>query len=317
MSTAPETEPATEAAETDPPETSAVETEDPGTKGFLPVTRSGPDGVNASAAPQEGPERITYGMSGSGRYPLTAYRFGTGRNVLVLTFAMHGFEDAWPRDGAELVYLGLAVKNRLAECSELICDGDWTVYVLPCLNPDGLYLGTSPSGPGRCTVTYYNANGETVRDGKRGVDMNRCFPYCFVRADSSRNYNTGKPLACPEAEALAEWIPTLMGSGKNYLIDVHGWYSQILPSSGKGFLYQTLLAQFPRSSYSGLRGCPGYFSSWAAFRLGYDCCLLELPGSVRSHEDLLEQQIPERMIAAVEAILQSTVPERPVQSPLR
>lgn len=48
-------------------------------------------------------EKIIYGYSGEGR-ELEAYRYGNGNNVLVMCFAIHGFEDNFDRDGQALVY---------------------------------------------------------------------------------------------------------------------------------------------------------------------------------------------------------------------
>ena len=86
-------------------------------------------------------ETICYGRSGAGR-KLLAYRFGTGENVLIVTFAIHGWEDNFEQDGQLLVDTGnLLIETLTDQYASLIVPGDWTVYVLPCLNPDGLYDG--------------------------------------------------------------------------------------------------------------------------------------------------------------------------------
>ena len=229
-------------------------------------------------------QTIQYGTSGSGRYPLTAYQLGNGKNVMILTFAIHGWEDNWNRDGEELVYLAEQTKRYLENNYELIQNGHWTVYILRCLNPDGLYLGTTSNGPGRCTTTYYNSNGQLI-SGK-GIDMNRCFPYKFTARTDARNFNGTEPLQCKEAQAIASFIQKCKGSGHNICIDTHGWYGQIICSSGKGSIYNAFSSQFPRSTYTYLSGGSGYLTGWAGFVQGYDSCLLELP-NVQNHNAFL------------------------------
>ena len=228
---------------------------------------------------------IQYGTSGSGQYPLTACQIGDGKNVMVLTFAIHGWEDNWNRDGQELVYLADQLKSWLEDNYDLVREGDWRVYILRCLNPDGLYLGSTCNGPGRCTTTWYNASGTLVSG--RGIDMNRCFPYCFRQYSDARNFNGYSPLACAEARALASFVQSVKGSGSNLCIDTHGWYGQIITSSGKGTIYNAFKQQFPNSSYASLYGASGYFSSWAAYVQGYDSCLFELPSGITSHSSFL------------------------------
>ena len=50
-------------------------------------------------------ETICYGRGRAGR-KLLAYRFGTGENVLIVTFAIHGWEDNFEQDGQLLVDTG-------------------------------------------------------------------------------------------------------------------------------------------------------------------------------------------------------------------
>ena len=245
---------------------------------------------------------IQYGTSGSGKYPLTAYQIGDGKNVMVLSFALHGWEDNWDRDGKALVYIADQLNSFLDEHYDLVRDGNWTVYILRCLNPDGLYLGNTCNGPGRCTTTYYDANGQLMSN--KGIDMNRCFPYNYRSFTSNRNFNGSGPLACVEAKAVADFVSTVKGSGHNILIDTHGWFSQIITSSGKGSIYNAFLKQFPGNSYASLSGGSGYFSSWAAYVKGYDSCLLELPNGLTSYNAFLSSGYAARFNAAIQNLLQ-------------
>lgn len=231
---------------------------------------------------------LTYGTSGSGTYPLLAHQIGDGKNVMVLTFCLHGWEDNFSRDGAELVILANDLVSVLMENYSVIRSKNWRVYVLPCVNPDGLNLGTTCNGPGRCTTTYYNSSGALVSDGKRGIDMNRCFPYKYSSMSSSyRNFNGTAPLQCAEARALADFVTDVKGSGYNICIDTHGWFHQIIPGRQNGTIHKAFLKQFSGSSYANLKNGSGYFASWAAFSLGYDGCLFELPGGIYSHQAFL------------------------------
>ena len=221
---------------------------------------------------------------------------------MVLTFAIHGWEDNWARAGQELVYLADQTKSWLESHYELLRDNDWTVYILRCLNPDGLYLGTTCNGPGRCTTTYYNASGQLV-SGK-GIDMNRSFPYKFKSYTDSRNFNGSAPLSSPEAKAIAAFIRERKGSGYNLCIDTHGWYGQIICSSGKGTIYNAFAQQFPSSRYTSLSGAAGYLTGWAAYVLGYDACLLELPRGITSHSAFLNAGCVWRYENAISYLLQ-------------
>ena len=246
-------------------------------------------------------KKINYGTSGSGKYYLQAIQVGEGKNVMVLSFAVHGWEDHWAKDGSSLVYLADKTKQYLEDNYHLLRSGDWTVYILRCVNPDGLMLGTTNDGPGRCTTTYYDESGVLRTD--RGIDINRCFDYKFEPRDNDRNFNGSEPLACEEARALASFVKKVKGKGNNVLIDTHGWLSQIITSSGKGAVYKAFERQFPDNSYSSLLGASGYFSAWAAYRVGYDSCLFELPMEITSHEEFLNSGCIEKFEAAIKELL--------------
>ncbi len=248
-------------------------------------------------------ETITYGTSGAGR-KLTAYRFGDGKNVMVLTFAIHGWEDNFDRDGQLLVDTANQLMNTLrTNYNTLIASGDWSVYVLPTLNPDGLYDGWTCNGPGRCTTHYLTISGGDVTG--KGIDMNRCFPYKFTPRSDSRNFNGTQPLQTKEAQALAKFTRSVKGSAKNVLIDTHGWYNQTIVSSGQSSkIYQAFRASFPATRYTSLSGGSGYYSSWAGYELGYDACLFEFP-NVFSKRDFQNHGYADAFIRAISQLLKS------------
>lgn len=229
--------------------------------------------------PPDCAEKVVFGRSGAGR-EMVAYRFGNGENVMVAGFAIHGYEDNFNRDGLALVYTANELMKRLDENRELITDYGWTVYVLPCMNPDGLMDGYTCNGPGRCTTTYLDANGQLVRG--KGVDLNRSFPHNWTKYSNERNFNGSKPLAALEAVALANFIRSVKGTGKNVCIDAHGWFQQIKTSDGQnGHLNKIFSSRFPRNAYSSCANSLGFFTSYAA-SLGYASCLFEFPYDIYS-----------------------------------
>ncbi len=241
-------------------------------------------------------ETICYGKSGSGQYELTAYRFGTGENVLLLTFCIHGWEDAFERDGGALVELGNATACWMDAHMALVELGDWSVYVLPCLNPDGLYFGTTADGCGRCTYTS--------EDGTP-MDINRCFPYAYTSCGDPRYYNGQEPLGCTEGTALAAFTQSIIGSGRNMVVDVHGWYQQILTESPQSFLYSVFSSWFPDHPYTSLEAGYGYFSAWCSYVLGFEACLLELPEGINSMEAYRQSGCEAAFLSAMEQILRN------------
>ena len=222
---------------------------------------------------------ITYGTSGEGR-ALMAYQFGSGKNVMVLGYEIHGYEDNFDKDGGALVYAAGQMMNQLASNQALLDDYDWTVYVLPSMNPDGLISGYSHNGPGRLTTSYITSSGNLSY--AKGIDMNRSFPTNWTPYTSARNYNGPAPLASRESAALAKFVQNVKGNGVNMCFDVHGWFSQIITSNGyDNTLYKTLKAAFPGNTYASCRGGSGYFTAYTT-TLGYTSCLFEFPSDVYS-----------------------------------
>lgn len=221
-------------------------------------------------------ERIVYGQSGAGR-DLVAYRFGTGENVMVLGFAIHGFEDNFDRDGLALVYTADLLMDLLGENMDMVDGYGWSIYVLPCMNPDGLLDGYSCNGPGRCTTTYLSSSGNLVTGYGKGIDMNRSFPYGWTRRTDERNFNGAVPLASLESRALAQFIQEVKGTGQNICIDAHGWFSQIITSNGSSSkLFQIFRNAFPGNTYANCMNGSGYFTAYAG-SIGYTACLFEFP----------------------------------------
>ncbi len=222
-----------------------------------------------------------YGKSGlmykgNGGSYLKYYQIGTGKKHLFLNFSIHGFEDSYDKDGAELTYMANEfwkyLKDNMSE--ELI--QEWTVYILPVSNPDGQYNGWTNQGPGRTTVYSWAPE-------NKGIDMNRCFPVGWTKLNSSRNYTGEQPLQAYEAEALREFILTNVGN-ENFVIDVHGWLNETIGNNELGSFYRD---KFGISNHIGTYG-KGYFIQWARSIPNTKSMLLELP-EVKSHNELMQK----------------------------
>ena len=245
--------------------------------------------------------RIVYGYSGAGR-ELVAYKFGNGKNVIVTGFAIHGFEDNFDRDGGCLVYTADQLMKLLDQNRQIITDYGWTVYVLPCLNPDGLIDGYTNNGPGRCTTTYLDANGNLVRG--TGIDLNRSFPTSWTHYSTTRNFNGDRPLCAKEAQALEQFVRQVKGKGRNICIDVHGWFTQIITSTGtKGTLFQTFKKHFPKNTFANCATAIGYFTAYTS-AIGYESCLFEFPDGLYSMGAFLNSGYCEDFNACVLELLQ-------------
>ncbi len=199
----------------------------------------------------------TYGKSGLGR-DLKWYKIGKGPNVVFAVFAQHGWEDAWSSDGAELVKIADRVMSNLSSMSQNIFN-DWTVYVIPYANPDGITDGYTNNGPGRCTVTTK-------------IDMNRCWPSNFKAITSSgRNYTGSSPLGAPEASQLESFISRNAGNYTNVVLDIHGWLNQTIGRPDVGNYFCREFGFSNKNSHGS-----GYLETWA-YNKGYKSSLIELP----------------------------------------
>lgn len=250
------------------------------------------------------PEKIVYGTSGAGR-ELVAYRFGEGENVAVLCFGLHGWEDGFDEDGQLLCETADTLCQMLSRKYDSLIDcNNWSVYVLPLLNPDGLYDGWSCNGPGRCTTHILDETGNPVFADGFGIDMNHCFPYRFTVVDDSRNRSGKEPLAAAEARALAEFVESVKGNGCNYLVDTHGWNNQIVVSTdAAGLLYRCFSEPFS-AEYASLENTCGCFSAWAAYVADYDeACQFEFP-PVSSAEQFQKDDYQSKYCSAICTLLE-------------
>jgi hypothetical protein len=129
------------------------------------------------------------GSSVAGR-PIDVYRYGTGPVERLIVAGIHGGSEA---NTTQLAY---ELMNYISEHPDVI-PGDVTLYILPCLNPDGAARSQDASG----------------RVNDNGVDLNRNWD-AYWQADWPRDgcWNQGPSTAGvhamsePETIALANFI---------------------------------------------------------------------------------------------------------------
>ncbi|SUY30205.1 SH3 domain-containing protein [Clostridium perfringens] len=225
-------------------------------------------------------QKIVYGTSGRGR-ELAAYKVGNGANSLIYVCAIHGWEDHWAADGIELTRIG----NGLIEHFQNAGTNNWSLYIIPVANPDGLSEGYTNNGPGRCTIVG-------------AVDCNRDFPIGFTPYGDSRHWTNKEPLSVPESRSLRDFISEIKGktSGSTYLIDMHGWEDKTIGDSHISRAFQNQFG-FVNGCYDGVyQG--GFLISWAN-SIGVRAALIELPQSCYSHSDAVNGRYLQKCINAV------------------
>lgn len=216
-------------------------------------------------------EEGTYGRSGlaiKGDWRgsnLKYYKIGKGPKSLFLTFSIHGFEDSYNNDGAELTYIAEEFKNYLYNNADESIINNWKIYIFPDLNPDGQKYGWTNNGPGRTTL--YSA-----APGNKGIDMNRNWSVGYNSEKSDRNYNGTEPFQSYEARALRDFLLNHQGD-KNILVDTHGWLNETIGDYRLGGYYRN---QFGLPTHIGTYG-RGYLVNWARTLRNASSTLVELP----------------------------------------
>lgn len=221
----------------------------------------------------------TYGYSGLGQ-GLKYYKIGTGSNVAFAVFEQHGWEDAWAYDGIELINIASRVMNDLSQTG---ISNNWTLYIIPYANPDGITNGYTNNGPGRCTITTH-------------IDMNRSWPANFVPYYTSRNYTGDSSLGAPETLQLKNFIINNIGNNQKIVLDIHGWLDQ---TYGNSEIAQYFSQQFG-FGHSSTYGS-GYLETWGN-SIGAKSALVELPMPTSS-ADIINRNFSGKLSAAIRNML--------------
>ena len=125
-----------------------------------------------------------------------------------LTFALHGFEDAWKQDGRALFSIARSAITYYGDHLDQL--NGWTLYIVPTANPDGMRFGTNN------TRESAGAYGRCQSQGK----------------DLNRNVSVGTSKEQRELVALFDQVkPTIA-------IDFHGWYNTYYGDSKIGGFFQ-------------------------------------------------------------------------------
>lgn len=251
--------------------------------GYVRYEGSAPTITTIPTPSTSGAQKIVYGSSGKGRQ-LAAYKLGNGRNSLVLVCAVHGWEDNWPADGIELVKIG----NSVVEYFANNVPSNFSLYVIPIANPDGLSEGYTNNGPGRCTIVG-------------GVDINRDFPLGFTPHGTSRYWTGDAPLSVPESRNLRDFIQGVKNntSGEMIVIDLHGWEGAAIGNAEVGQYFRNQFGFEQRSGYGEDRG---FLIAWAK-SIGAKSALIELPTNTYSHSDVVNDGYSQKIINAVKNLM--------------
>ena len=240
---------------------------------------------------------------------LKYYKIGNGPNVLFAVFAMHGYEDLWSKDGYELTIIAEDFVKKLGEAHDSQILNNWTIYVFPQANPDGLNYGYTNDGPGRCTVTGVNGI---------GVDFNRCWSTDFSPNYNERNYTGPSAFGAYEAQYLRDFLLDNKSKyGQTVLIDLHGWTTQLIGDQGICLNYYG--PQFygsynnSISKYTSSYG-KGYLINWAKTNLSNNygtaarSALIELPSAgIYNHQSVVNANYSQKYYNATVNMLKDIV----------
>lgn len=260
------------------------------TRGNNPSIPDAPSSVGQSGGFQAAYHWQT-GLGG----PINSYKLGSGNKRLYLIYAQHGFEDEGYGDGIEVVniaykFMEYMYNNRNNDNVKTILS-NWTIYIVPYLNRDGITSGSSENGPGRCTV-------------KDEIDINRNWPTKIYVSymDKGRNYTGPTSLATVEAKGLRDMlmksdVKPVSGS-KSILLDIHGWdcetigdtkvgnyyYEQFKNDSETKFVSHSGSHSFQCRTLESSTGSSGYLAQWAVENGIDKSVLLELPSHTNRQE---------------------------------
>ena len=246
----------------------------------------------------------TYGITGlkakgdSRGRDLKYYKYGSGTNVFFATFAIHGFEDIWAKDGQELVTIANDFYQKLISDKDFDLAEKWTIYIFPGVNLDGLNYGSTNNGPGRTTLFSQAPN-------NKGIDMNRCWQVgsYYTRYTDNRNYNGTSGFQAYESQYLRDFLlKNKSQNGQTMLVDLHGWTTQVI---GDRDICSYYSKQFPENDRSAVgRYGNGYLINWARNSLGSTSkaaksALIELPSAgINGHQSVLNHNYSNRYIQA-------------------
>jgi hypothetical protein len=297
-------------------------------------------GVNVSLAQAEAQtvlnpivQQFTYGKSGVAARDslsdnLIYYKISNNMGVpttkkILIVCQVHGYEDAYPKDGQILKNIGTYLVKLAGENVDSL--GTYEFYIVPSANPDALLYGTTNNGPGRCTIVSTAENSSTVVN--QGIDLNRDWSVSFTANQTGRNKTGAQPFVSNEARALRDLIIQI---NPNVVIDLHGWENKVVGSNAimqviapSLKLNQSSDGFYPSTSKRSTSSS-GMLGFWAQERMrttmlndpthkGDESLLIELnppkynyPNEAQMNE--MVKDYGDRLFGAIKAITKDTVP---------
>lgn len=205
--------------------------------------------------------KIVYGQTQLGK-DMFYYKAGNGKKHIFLVFALHGWEDGkksdgtyYHGDGNVLLKVAKNFMNRfitMDSTQRQTILNNWTIYLFPGINLDGIVNGYSNGGFGRC---LYN-----------GLDPNRCFPGNFKEFTSPRNKTSPTYLNAIELVKLRDVLIANRSNDENILIDIHGWENSCITNSQTlaNYFLPELKALNSSCVRKNLGVASGYLTTWAS-----------------------------------------------------
>ncbi|MFA6549950.1 MAG: M14 family zinc carboxypeptidase [Candidatus Gracilibacteria bacterium] len=154
---------------------------------------------NQPPSPQ--PEIISFTIGESVKEnPIKCFQIGNGENKLLYAFGIHGNEVGTIKLAYHFLNWAYSSRQQLQNC---------TLFVIPCLNPDGYKLA--------CINPEYFKGGKTGRFNANNVDLNRNFDTPSFKQKSEwsfgKDYSEKEDVYCgkygcsePETKALTEFV---------------------------------------------------------------------------------------------------------------
>lgn len=266
--------------------------------------------------------KVVYGQTQLGR-DMFYYKAGNGKNHIFLVFGQHGWEDGITTsgsykhgDGNMLLKIAKNFINRFINMNadeRTTILTDWSIYLFPGINLDGIVNGYTNNGFGRC---FYN-----------GIDANRSWPGNFQVFTTPRNKTGSSYLGAQELVNLKNVLMNQKGSGENILLDIHGWENSCITNSQTiaDYFLPELQAINANCVRKKLGVASGYLATWAANSsslsttasnmagLGASTALIEFPATT-NYSDSNMQLYGEKLFNATTNLLLAKSTSTPATS---
>ena len=219
--------------------------------------------------------KVNYGKTQLNR-DMCYLRAGNGAKHIFLVFAQHGWEDGKNSSGAlqhgdgnMLLKIAKNFINRFSSMNNEQRNtilNNWTIFLFPGINLDGIVNGYDNNGFGRC---FYN-----------GIDPNRSWPGNFKVYTSPRNKTGPNYLGAPELVALRNCLMGNASNNENILLDIHGWENSFITNSTTlSDCYLPKLKEISSNCKRKSLGiASGYLATWAENSRSAPTNSLNMPG---------------------------------------